>query len=1328
MNKDLNKYSFRREISEIFAGLGTLLIDGDAFIDYIQAQNGSLLSTDQIDRFIKKLNKCGFNKIEIILFNNYFKKLIPREQLDDVFKNQKFTFFENCEYDQLWTDFISNEQICTILTNIHLKNAVGELEENDYISKIMSKNEITISLLNKINFSSSKASTFVIDYRFLLKYKLSLMKHDEVDEVNNEIEEYNFQLQKLNNKTLIDILDNKSGKVSVYKEQAKASEFLNTEAVWLTKIDVYKDENSYFKKERSDQMYYRYMQKYSESLSGNLHHKITSKLPDSNAVVVVVKKSAKELEIIKKNQEKIDKKLVEDDQDFIKKLEILLGKIVNFDDKVYKIDREIEQSFNGHSKHYMFLLRQLKLKIYFSQHNFKEKINKKICFLLKEIIENHRGEMESNELAGYLKQLKDYGFKETSKYLAEASPSPIDSDSFNKEIYLQLRYNGDKLKRTLNSRVDPRVRFEPDEWQVKLLDIVDKNESALVCCPTGAGKTFICYYAMEKILRSGNHNDMIVFVSPMKALANQVAAEIYKRFGVGTYPIGVAKNMYAMYMPDYCTNDPFNCQILITIPTMFETLICSKMNNEWLSRIKYVIIDEIQTINDKELGSSIEKIIHFLDCPILGLSATISNFDEFHQWFESIEGFKEKQRLHKVSHHERYCDLQRFLFVPKNDAIKASEEFKKTRELFGIPVENDSVETLVPIHEMMAYSKSYLKKHDYARDFHLLPTEIVTMLDALEVVVDVDNEVQSDLIDNVYPDEFFNTTLINKNDVKNYERFLMGNFKQWIVDDVFSDEQIRRLYFLLNGKCEKAFEVLKMRYGSEMSTDLWALENIFELVESLRAKKMLPAIVFVKTYKFCDELAMRLVMTLRDIQEMAEKKVGKVGKCSKVQLKKLKKELDNPKLPEDEKYRINEEIRALQNDQEEIPDQFTFLNSKKLAPSEINEEINLHWKRKIDKIMFEAWKRGIGVHHANYHTKYRSSTETLFRKQHLQVVFATETLSLGINMPCKSVVMTKDSFFFDTMLYRQMIGRAGRRGFDTIGNIVYFGVPENKIKSFISSDLIKLKGSFTYDLNNILQLAFLCVSSRENMKFVDSFVRYPISRLSDDDGILDNELVRLQINYLMLEGYLNEDFMPHRTANLILPMRQEQCAIFLISELCKNAILKRILDYENVKDKKVLQKNAEKVILMLCHFTKTVPINPLIVDNIEEEVILPKINEVEDLMRIHNSKLNSYFNWAFNDKDELEEKKSYFKKAFPYYESLPKNSYLYNFYIYGKIEVIEDIHGINVTQLWYAVKTFRILLATLVRCIGIYDSNKYLLEILVFCEDKMKERFSLIVN
>ncbi|HCX83580.1 MAG TPA: DUF3516 domain-containing protein [Micrococcales bacterium] len=86
---------------------------------------------------------------------------------------------------------------------------------------------------------------------------------------------------------------------------------------------------------------------------------------------------------------------------------------------------------------------------------------------------------------------------------------------------------------------------------------------------------------------------------------------------------------------------------------------------------------------------------------------------------------------------------------------------------------------------------------------------------------------------------------------------------------------------------------------------------------------------------------------------------------------------------------------------------------------------------------------GIGVHHAGMLPRYRRLVERLVQAGHLRVVCGTDTLGVGVNMPIRTVVFTGLTKFdgvrqrhLTAREFHQISGRAGRAGFDTVGDVV----------------------------------------------------------------------------------------------------------------------------------------------------------------------------------------------------------------------------------------------------------------------------------------------------
>ncbi len=100
---------------------------------------------------------------------------------------------------------------------------------------------------------------------------------------------------------------------------------------------------------------------------------------------------------------------------------------------------------------------------------------------------------------------------------------------------------------------------------------------------------------------------------------------------------------------------------------------------------------------------------------------------------------------------------------------------------------------------------------------------------------------------------------------------------------------------------------------------------------------------------------------------------------------------------------------------------------------------------------------GIGLHHAGLLPKYRLLVEQLAQRGLLKVICGTDTLGVGVNIPIRTVLFTKLSKFdgekvgvLSVREFKQIAGRAGRKGFDTAGSVVC-QAPEHVIENLRST-------------------------------------------------------------------------------------------------------------------------------------------------------------------------------------------------------------------------------------------------------------------------------------
>jgi ATP-dependent RNA helicase HelY len=189
-----------------------------------------------------------------------------------------------------------------------------------------------------------------------------------------------------------------------------------------------------------------------------------------------------------------------------------------------------------------------------------------------------------------------------------------------------------------------------------------------------------------------------------------------------------------------------------------------------------------------------------------------------------------------------------------------------------------------------------------------------------------------------------------------------------------------------------------------------------------------------------------------------------------------------------------------------------------------------------------AWMSGIAAHHAGLLPLFKEIVEHLFERGLLRIVFATETLALGINMPARSVVIERlkkyDGVTHSRLTpgeFTQLTGRAGRRGLDTIGHSIVVddsGLTLPDVATLSSRRVYPLKSAFTPQYNMAVNIASNWNQEYAQEVLTKSFAQFQLNKSSEDVE------KRIDQYTAILRGY-DKELNSHQAKNLSLTRNRQ---------------------------------------------------------------------------------------------------------------------------------------------------------------------------------------------
>ncbi len=194
---------------------------------------------------------------------------------------------------------------------------------------------------------------------------------------------------------------------------------------------------------------------------------------------------------------------------------------------------------------------------------------------------------------------------------------------------------------TLLERFAHRYPFALDAFQLEAIEALAAGESVLVAAPTGAGKTVVAEFAVERALERGGK---CFYTTPLKALSNQKFGDLVARHGAAKVGLLTGDNSINSEAP-----------VVVMTTEVLRNMLYEQ--SPTLRGLMSVVLDEIHYLQDPYRGAVWEEVlIHLpLSVSVVCLSATISNAEEFGEWIGTLRGATrvviEERRPVPLEHH-----------------------------------------------------------------------------------------------------------------------------------------------------------------------------------------------------------------------------------------------------------------------------------------------------------------------------------------------------------------------------------------------------------------------------------------------------------------------------------------------------------------------------------------------------------------------------------------------------------------------------------------------------------------------------------------------------